>query len=234
MDDINDSDQPIDRSRQQGVLIVFEGLDGAGTTTQAGLLTTWLSDLGLDVEQTCEPSSGPIGGLTRSALEGRLMVDERALALMFAADRLDHLYNNVNGVISTLARGVTVVSDRYVLSSLAYQAYQGIPIDWLLSINSRALVPDVTIFIDTSVDQCVSRISGRNSRSEMFHDKTKLMHVDRYYRSVLAQGEFIGNLVTADGDQDVMTVAKQVQSGLIELAEQEHNLPLRRLVQPDG
>jgi dTMP kinase len=201
----------------RGAFIVLEGLDGAGTTTQGALLAAFLTERGANVELTREPSTGPLGGLIRSTLEGRMVLDASSLALLFAADRADHLYNKVNGVVGMLESGMTVISDRYVLSSLAYQASQGLSIDWLLGINARAIVPDVTIFVDTDVDECLARIGRRSSREELFNEREELRTIESFYRRVLSRGEFIGDLVTADGNQDPDLVAKQVRDGLADL-----------------
>src|SRR5688500_15875611 len=86
------------RPRRRGAFIVLEGLDGAGTTTQLGRLAEALRARGQRVHTTCEPSTGPIGALIRQALTGRLglpggrgPLDDATLALLFAADRTDHL-----------------------------------------------------------------------------------------------------------------------------------------------
>ncbi|HUJ27417.1 MAG TPA: dTMP kinase, partial [Myxococcales bacterium] len=111
-----------------GRFIVFEGLDGAGTTTQAKLLAERLQKLGRTVFLAHQPSDGTVGLLIRQILAGRAatpqadgklgQVDERVMALLFAADRLDHLNSQIE---PRLARGEDVILDRYTLSSLAYQ-----------------------------------------------------------------------------------------------------------------
>lgn len=218
------------RKNERGLFIVFEGLDGSGTTTQAAELASWLSEHGIPAESTYEPSTGPIGGLTRSVTDGRLDMEPAALALMFAGDRVDHLYNKSHGLVPLLEEGFAVISDRYVLSSLAYQAIQGLSVDWLLEINAHAIVPDVTIFLDADVHVCLQRISRRSVKTELFHEQNKLEQVERAYRNVLSRGEFIGNLVTADGTQDIPSVSKQVQEGLINLAERRQLPALNRLL----
>jgi dTMP kinase len=199
---------------ERGVFIVFEGLDGAGTTTQATLLAGWLAERDVRVELTHEPSTGPIGGLIRSTLEGRIVFDAASLALLFAADRVDHLYNNVHGVAGVLESGTWVISDRYVLSSMAYQTSQGLPLDWVAQVNARAIVPDVTVFVDTSVEECLARIGRRSSREELFNQREELQAIENVYREVLARDESVGRLVMVDGDQDTDAVAKQVRDAL--------------------
>src|SRR5690606_25682164 len=109
-----------------GRLIVLEGIDGSGTTTQARWLGEALEQRGHAVIVTREPTSGPIGLLIRQALQQQLpsengqsvQLDFRAMALLFAADRVDH---NQRLILPALAAGKIVISDRYTLSSLLYQ-----------------------------------------------------------------------------------------------------------------
>ena len=106
-----------------GRLIAVEGLDGAGKGTQVELLRRRLKG---PVYVTYEPTDGPIGLQIRLALEHRVTVSAATLAALFAADRVDHLYHE-GGILDHLQRGVDVISDRYYLSSFAYQ---GMSLDW--------------------------------------------------------------------------------------------------------
>src|SRR6266542_2004506 len=102
----------------RGRFIALEGLDGAGISTQARRLAARLDKAGVNYYVTREPTDGPVGSQIRLALTGRLKVDPTTLALMFAADRSDHINH---AVLPRLEAGVHVVSERGVLSSLAYQ-----------------------------------------------------------------------------------------------------------------
>lgn len=197
-----------------GVFIVVEGVDGSGISTQIGFLRRWLSARGLPVEVTKEPSRGPFGAVIRQAIEGRLSLDDRSLALAFAADRVDHLHNPVNGVTPHLTAGRWVISDRYVLSSLAYQGAAGLDADWLLEINTFAIEPDVTVFIDTPPDICIQRIRQRSSSLELYDDVEQLRTIHRLYRTWLARGRLTGHLVTVDGSQSEEDVSRDVQNDL--------------------
>jgi len=202
-------------SAGRGLFVVFEGLDGAGTTSQSTLLANWLREHDRDVELTHEPSHGPTGVMLRSVLGRRMTMDVAALALAFAADRLDHLYNDRNGLVGRLASGSWVVCDRYVLSSLAYQASQGLDPDWLVSINQHAIQPDVTVFVDAAPSVCLARIGRRSSDDELFHGHAQLGQVQESYREILRRGMFVGGLITVDGDEPMDIVAKQVRAGLV-------------------
>lgn len=195
--------------------IVFEGLDGAGTTTQMHRLAAWLRELMIPVETTSEPTTGPIGSVIRQVIDGRLAMDPDTLALMFAADRSDHIKNPVRGIEKTLDQGTWVISDRYVFSSLAYQASSGISTDWIVEINRQVIAPDVTIFVDTDPAVCMERIRSRSQRDELYHHEDKLRHALGVYRKVLDLPQFAGHLFVVDGNEKVDDVFEQVRIGLL-------------------
>ncbi len=183
-----------------GKFIVFEGLDGAGTSTQLAKLQSWLLDHNRSTEATREPSDGPFGAMIRQAVMGRLTLDAVSLALAFASDRADHLFNDHHGIATKLDAGRWVLCDRFVLSSLAYQHNKKVPIDWLISINAFVPTPDLTIFVDTSPEVCIERIERRDSTLELFHNLEELQRVRRNYTKVLARAEFTGQLIVVKGD----------------------------------
>lgn len=193
------------RRSVRGRFVVFEGLDGAGTTTQVGRLADWLRGLDVDVEVTKEPSTGPIGAVLRQAIEGRIALEPAALALAFAADRADHLFNPVNGIERSLDAGRWVISDRYVLSSLAYQDDGITSRSWLRAINAYALEPDLTIFVDTAVDVCRARLAGRSSHAELFDDA--LLRTKASYDALLPT---VTSLVRIAGDGTADEVAAAI------------------------
>lgn len=173
-----------------GKLITFEGLDGSGQTTQAKLLTLWLTQkAGLETRYTKEPTSGPIGSILKRALaqpkrskpEADLALNPATLALLFAADRLDHLEREI---LPLLQEGTHVVSDRYTLSSLAYQAVELDP-KWIRSINRHALKPDLTIFLRVPLETCLERIRNRHPEPELYENATTLQRVERRYRQII-------------------------------------------------
>lgn len=154
-----------------GRFIVLEGIDGAGTTTQRERLAAWLAGLGYAVGCTAEPTSRPVGRLIRSLLSAQAEpFDPDAMALLFAADRRDHIAAEIR---PQLARGVIVISDRYVLSSLAYQTSAGVPRDFVWQINhggSGLLEPDLTLFVQVPVAIAADRRSKRASTQEIYDD----------------------------------------------------------------
>jgi dTMP kinase len=191
----------MERTDAGGRFIVFEGLDGSGSSTQADRLRRWLVEAGRAVETTHEPSTGPIGAVIRQAIEGRVALDPLTLALAFAADRCDHTRNDRNGIAMTLASGRWVISDRYVLSSMAYQLSPHASREWLAELNRWCLEPDLTIFVDTDPDVCLRRIGKRSSHDELFHHRAELARVRRNYELVMHQTRFAGHLVVVDGNR---------------------------------
>lgn len=163
-----------------GVLIAFEGGEGAGKSTQARLLAIWLRDQGYDVVTTQEPGATKIGMRLRAILldKNHAGLSPRAETLMYAADRAEH----VDSVIRpALARGAVVITDRYVDSTLAYQgAGRDLPVDELSQLNAFAtggLVPDLTILLDLPPEVGLGRHGSPADRLESepkaFHDRVR-------------------------------------------------------------
>jgi dTMP kinase len=158
--------------RAAGRFIVLEGIDGAGTTTQGEALVEGFARAGLRAHFTHEPSRHPVGRLLRQLLVGTPGIerlDWDGMALLFAADRLQHVKCEVE---PALAAGVAVVCDRYDLSSLAYQsatapdAERVLP--WLRALNQRARRPDVTLVFDVDPAQAEERRARRGGPPELF------------------------------------------------------------------
>jgi dTMP kinase len=164
---------------EPGHFIVLEGVDGAGTTTHTQLLAERLRQLHVPVHTTAEPSSGPIGSLLRLALSGRLVMGGAGgpgapawgtMALLFAADRLDHLDSEL---LPNLRDGVTVICDRYDYSSVVYQSATGGGVEsipWLRELNRHARRPDLTLVLDVAPEVAARRRSSRRLATEIYDD----------------------------------------------------------------
>jgi dTMP kinase len=151
---------------------VLEGIDGSGTTTQGQALVAAFERAGQRAHFTHEPSALPVGLLLRQMLSGGPELerpDWDAMALLFAADRLQHVAREIDPL---LASGVTVVSDRYDLSSLAYQSAtapgDAAVVPWLRAINQRARRPDLTLVFDVDATVAEARRALRGGRPELF------------------------------------------------------------------
>lgn len=168
-----------------GRLIVIEGLDGAGTTTQARRLVAHLGDR---AHLTREPSDGPIGKLIRELLAGGHALADAAISqgtfgLLFAADRLDHLQREVE---PALAAGKLVVSDRWYHSSLAYQG-TGADRDWITQLNSRARRPELTIFLQVRPEVAAARRAAAKRNEELFEAIEMQRAVEAGYRATISE-----------------------------------------------
>jgi dTMP kinase len=190
----------------QGRFIVLEGLDGSGTTSQADALATRLRAQGAVVLQTREPSDGAIGRQTRALLRADRTPppDPHLVALLFAADRLAHVHDEIE---PALARGEIVVCDRYVVSSWVYQSLACDPA-WVRAINAFAPWPDLTVLLDVSVDVALARVRERAGVSEIYDGQATQRRVAAGYRDVLAEGH--PDLVVVDGVGTIEEVAARV------------------------
>ncbi len=191
-----------------GALIVLEGIDGSGTTTQSELLLQWLGRVGIPAAPSAEPSKGPIGTVLRRHLGRHLELGgPEAEALAFAADRMDHVASEL---VPALASGTTVVSDRYYLSSLAYQAL-ACDLAWLREINRFALRPDLTVFLSVPVDEGMARFGGRATRERFEEDRTQLARIaERYDAAIAALREGGEEVMVVDGTQSAAQVHLEV------------------------
>ncbi len=202
------------RGRRTGRFVVLEGLDGAGTTTQARLLGDALRAAGRRVHVTAEPSSGPAGALVRQILTRRVAgadgqgFDPASLALLFAADRLDHVAAEI---APRLAAGADVVSDRFTLSSLAYQGLTTGDMPWVDGINSRAAVPDLTVFLRVPAAVAFRRRQAVTADREIFEVSAFQHRVAESYDRAMAYLRAAGQrIVEVDGEAPIGEVAAAV------------------------
>jgi dTMP kinase len=200
----------------RGRFLVLEGLDGAGTTTQAARLCDALRRAGRQVHLTAEPSGGPIGALIRQVLRGRIgggaggrePFDPRALALLFAADRLDH--GDVE-IAPKLAAGIDVVCDRFTLSSLAYQGAALGEMGWVGELNRAAARPDATLFLRVRPDVALRRRHAASVDREIFEVDAFQRKVARSYEAAIRRIRRAGQrVIELDGEVPVDAVAAAV------------------------
>jgi len=195
------------------LFIVFEGIDSSGKTTQAELLKNYFLDLKEKVVISPEPSNGIIGNLIRQALKQRIIFSkepnlfDEQMAYLFAADRHDHLYNDIDGVFKLIQDNYHVISTRYYFSSLAYNCESVEQYNFIKKLNDRFPNPDLTIYIDIPIEVSLTRLQER-SLQEIYETKTKLTKVREQYQKIFA--EYDGNAIAIDGTQDQQQIHQQI------------------------
>ncbi|AGN17274.1 dTMP kinase [Methanobrevibacter sp. AbM4] len=179
--------------------IVFEGIDGAGKTTQIELLKDWLVNNGFQVETVVEPTDSDIGKLIRKLLQDENATSEymqKTLGLLFAADRTLLM----NDIESFQKENKVVISDRSFYSSLVYQE----PADWIEEINKFVKIPDMVILLDLDLKTSVSRTEGRDEfENEEFLSSVK----DKY----LELADKHDNFTVIDGNSGPRMVAHNIK-----------------------
>lgn len=178
--------------------IVLEGLDGAGTTTQLNKLKQEIEKGSVIVHTTNEPTKRPIGKLVRTVLSGEFKTTDLSLARLYSADREDHLFNDEDGILKQIKENKIVVSDRYLYSSLAYQGVN-CNYDKVLELNADFPHPQILIYIETPVDECIGRIDKRGEKKEIFEKKDFLTKVNNNYNKILSTLPNDVHLIKIDG-----------------------------------
>lgn len=204
------SDEKVKPAR--GNFIAFEGIDGSGKSTQVGILTERLKQEGIYCYATMEPTNSPIGSLIHQILTGRVKTDNRVIAGLFVADRLDHLLNEVDGIMSKINEGTTVITDRYYFSSYAYHSVD-MPMEWVIKANEQSsmiLKPTITIFIDVDPDVAMERIAQNRFHQELFEKKSRLIKVRENYKKAFQLLEKEEKVVIIDGNQSQEKLADLV------------------------
>jgi dTMP kinase len=191
-----------------GKLIALEGIDGSGTTTQALRLS---QKLGEQVHVTHEPSDGPVGVLIRQILRGEHQpFDHTALALLFAADRLDHLKREIE---PRLERGVHVITDRYVLSSYVYQSVFVDP-EFVRAINASARPADLTLLLEVPVKVAVDRRTTRGMPDELFDPIDYQLRIAAAYAAEAERLRDAQHVVMVDGTRGADEVFARVSAAV--------------------
>lgn len=184
----------------KGRFIVFEGLDGSGKTTAMEGLAARLKaeNPGRKIYMTREPSDASVGKLIRQALTHQIVLQPKTFTLLFAADRYEHV---VNEVLPALERGEDVFCDRYFFSNLAYQG-DVVAQEQILSFNALArelITPDLVFFVDTPPEECMRRIHKARSQEELFERLDKLKSTEALYRNAFSMLESEEHIEIIDG-----------------------------------
>ena len=192
----------------EGKFIAIEGIDGSGISTQAQLLSDTLTADGHKALLTREPTEGPVGSVIGQILQKRLsgFESEQTMALLFAADRLDHLSSTVD---LALRDSINVVSQRYYLSTLAYQS-EHLDLDWIWAVNMHARTPDLTIYLSVPSRVADARIPSRWVR-QRYESTDNLRRVsDRFEAAIAFLRDQGAHIVEVDGTLAVGDVHAQV------------------------
>ncbi|MBR4880976.1 MAG: dTMP kinase [Clostridia bacterium] len=190
--------------------IVFEGIDGSGKTTQISLLHKALAEKNIPVHITKEPTDDPMGKQLRKYLGGKEKTDLRAIAALFAADRLHHITTE-DGILDNLSKGKVVLCDRYYLSSYAYQSVD-CDLDWIMALNAEAAKlarPDLHIFLDVAAEQSMGRVENRGE-TEIFEKLERQQQIRKNFFDLFEKLKDKENILIIDGTREPEVIANEV------------------------
>lgn len=188
--------------------IVFEGIDGSGTTTQLRRIGEAMEKAGIPHITTAEPTGSPAGALVRKILRGEIEAEPGTVAFLFAADRYQHLHGK-EGILAAIKGGAVVLCDRYALSSLAYQGMTcGIELPRLL--NSGFPRPGLTIFFKVAPEIAMRRMSSRD-QLEIYEKLHIQKLVSQAYEEQIEIAKAAGwNIATIDAGKPMDEVTRRL------------------------
>ncbi len=204
---------------QKQLFIAFEGIDGSGKSTQVKLLTEKLIAAGHKVYSTFEPTDSPIGSLIRNIFKGRMSADHKTIAALNVADRLDHLHNEINGLLRKKEEGFTIITDRYYFSSYAYHGVH-VDIDWVIAANALSaaiMKPDINIFIDVAPEVSMNRLNSTRGTIELYETLENLQQVRNKFLEAFDKLKGAENVVFVNGNQTVLAIAEDVWNAIKKL-----------------
>lgn len=216
---------------KRGKFIVFEGIEGSGKSTQTKMLSDYFKSNDICVHQTREASDGPIGKMLRGTyLSGKRKVDTRIINLLYVPDRLDHITNEEDGILSILESGINVISDRYYMSSAAIHSSlffddnrerlkAMVDIIEMNKINIDLLQPDVTFFIDVDPALTSNRIKERGEAVSIFDNYDNMFKQQVCYNSAISyiESNFGETIIRIDGNRSPEEIHIDVVRKLNEL-----------------
>ena len=202
-------------SKERGVLIVFEGIDGTGKSTQVSLLEKFLVQEGYQVTATREPTGGHFGQRIRELYKNRRGVSLQQELELFLSDRREHVDEVIN---PSLENGRVVICDRYFLSTAAYQGAAGLDPEMIIERNHFAPAPDLAFIIEISAEESVKRITiNRGDQPNDFEQLDSLKEVDKIFKRF--NFPYIRRI---DGSQSIGQVGKRVRNHTVELLEKRY------------
>lgn len=198
--------------------IVFEGLDGSGSSTQAALLYNAFVVRKMSAMLTTEPTDGPVGHLIKNLFRRRIVFGgpekefDKMLSFLFAADRVDHLFNEVDGIEQAL-KSKNVISTRYFYSSLAYHVESSEEMEFVYSLNSGFRKPDIVFYLDIPPEVSIKRIDSRHTK-DSYENYEKLCLVYSNYKTVLSK--YVSEAIVIDGTLGIDEIHAQVLGGVFQ------------------
>jgi dTMP kinase len=181
------------KNPHKGLFVVLEGIDGSGKTTQCNNLVEKLQQKGIDAICTKEPTDGEIGQLIRKVLSQEVKVPASSIQYLIAADRAVHQEE----ILQYLSQGKLVISDRYFWSAVAYGTADKTEVNFqntaqvlmvsqsILSMYNQFILPDVSLYLDVSIDTALRRLSEMDKQKELYERKEKLERIAKGYEWLL-------------------------------------------------
>lgn len=192
------------KNKYKGKFIVIEGLDGSGSSTQVMRVANFLKERNKKIHITKEPTNSLIGGLIRGQLTGDWKSSPECLQLLFAADRAHHLEKEI---IPLLKKGINIISDRYFFSTIAFGSTEIKDKKWLIEINDRFLLPDLTILVKVSPKVCIERIKESRFQIELFEKEKKLQETWDNYKKLAKEFD---NVEIINGEREVGEISYEI------------------------
>ena len=197
---------------ERGRFIVFEGIDGAGKTTQVGILAERLREMGKRVVITAEPTTLPSGKALREVLGGRVKKSDCEIAAMFTLDRIAHNVDAEGGIEKLVSEGAYVICDRYYYSSLAYQGSL-VDYGWVKSLNTECPEirhPDLCVFLDLTPAESMRRISAGRESTEIYENDETLTRVREAFMRVIDDMSAVDNIVIVNAATDISSISEKI------------------------
>jgi dTMP kinase len=205
-------------NKEKGIFIAFEGIDGAGKSSLIAKINHAFSESQRGIYITAEPTKNYIGKHIREILIGEREGDEKTIAALFLADRIDHLTHPAYGIIKKLNEGQVVLCDRYYLSSYAYHVPH-VTLEWVIEANSvcaNLRRPDITFFIDISVDESLKRLTASRDNLDKYENRTRITQVRENYITAIEAVKRDENIIIIDGEKSPDEVFEQVHQFILD------------------
>ena len=207
---------------KNGLFVVLEGIDGAGTSTQAQLVTKQLRLRNHKVFQTFEPSDGKIGKLIRETIksDGTRKPSWMAMTLLFSADRLNHVETVIE---PNIIDGTHVICDRYYHSTLAYQSLSSdlcgeCWMPWIKEVGVFSAVPDITFILGIDPEVAAQRMQGRRKPKDVYENLEFQQKLSKFYANI-EQHFPAERIVHIDGSWSVESVTAEILQHIYNLME---------------